>query len=167
MLLQSPLFGQVCMVLGLEETEKQKKVISHLRGLHVTIRHLNKTDCELVFPDEDSDVSINDDYFKANPCFGLNDRPGRIYDITEEWRFVGCEICFAMTGRREPDHNLDDCNQWSACQRAKRILCWLESLAIPRYFKQRGDCSMCGHGWVHAEPQSRVRLGKIWCELRG
>ncbi|KAF5261492.1 hypothetical protein FOXYS1_7818, partial [Fusarium oxysporum] len=162
MLPQIPLFGQVCMVLSVEEAEKQKKVVSYLRGMHAIIRHLSETDCELVFPDEDSDVSINDDYFKANPCFGLNDRLGRIHDITEEWRFVGCEVCFAMTGRREPDHNLDDCNRWSACKPAKRILRWLESLAIPRYFKQRGDCSMCGHGWVVCD---EMRMGQRMYEV--
>ncbi|KAM5520394.1 hypothetical protein FOXYSP1_18818 [Fusarium oxysporum f. sp. phaseoli] len=134
------------MVLSVEEAEKQKKVVSHLRGMHAIIRHLSETDCKLVFLDEDSNVSINDDYFKANLCFGLNNRLRRIHDITKEWRFVGCEVCFAMTGRREPDHNLDDCNRWSACKPAKRILRWLESLAIPRYFKQRGDCSMYSHG---------------------
>ncbi|KAG7408489.1 hypothetical protein Forpe1208_v012076 [Fusarium oxysporum f. sp. rapae] len=157
MLPESPLFGQVDIVLSVEEAEKHQKIISHLQGMHAIIRPLNERDSELVFPDEGSEASINDEYFKANPCFGLNDRLGRIHDTTEEWRFVGCEVCFVMTGRREPDHKLADCDQWSACESAKRILRWLESLAIPRYFNRRGDCSMCGHGWVVCD---EMRMGQ-------
>lgn len=159
---QSPLFGQVDMGLSVEEAKKQKQVMSHLRGMHAMIRPLSERDSELVFPDEDSEVSIDDDYFKANPCFGFNERLGRIHDITEEWRFVGCEVCFVMTGRREPDHNLVDCDQWSACEPAKRILRWLESLAIPRYFSRRGDCSMCGYGWVVCD---EMRMGQRMYEV--
>src|SRR5262249_5462153 len=99
---------------------------------------------EIVFPNK---AEIKDGDSKAKACFALDRRLGKIHRTTENWRFVGCELCFAITGQREPDHKLEECKRWSACEAARRILGWLESLAIPRYFDYRGCCSICAHGW--------------------
>lgn len=154
-----PIFGQLNEVASAEAVEERLKIMSHLRERQAEIRTLNETDAEIVCPkDADSSGSVEDiqAYIRANPWFVLNERLGHILETAEEWRFVGCELCFAETGRREPDHVLDQCHQWPACKPAKRILRWLECLAIPRFFGRRGNCSICGHGWVVCD---EMRMG--------
>jgi hypothetical protein len=93
-------------VASADAMEERLQIMSHLRERQAEIRALNATDAEIVCPkDADSSGSVEDveAYIKANPWFALKKRLGHIHETTEEWRFVGCELCFAKTGRREPD----------------------------------------------------------------
>jgi len=70
----------------------------------------------------------------------------RLMEIDEQfmrWRNVGCQLCFATTGRPEPDHMVYDCTSWDSCERARAILNWLEKLALPRFSDKLGACSLC------------------------
>lgn len=63
-------------------------------------------DVEIVcLKDVDSSGSVEDVevYIKVNLWFVLKKWLGYIYEIIEEWRFVGCELCFVKMGWREFD----------------------------------------------------------------
>lgn len=159
-----PIFGGTSEVAMDNNIDQQQKAIAHLRQKMASTRALNDTSREMIFPAEDPSFQVTTDYLNANPCFAHNNRLGRIHEITEQWRFVGCEVCFVTTGRKEPDHDLKSCDRWPSCGSAKRILRWLESLAISRHFGGRGGCSTCGHGWVVCD---EMRLGQRIAESSG
>ncbi|KJZ69798.1 hypothetical protein HIM_10816 [Hirsutella minnesotensis 3608] len=154
------IFGHKNEVNDLEEAEEQQRIIAYLRGKHARIRILGARDREFVFPadnpDDDEDKAMEDSPRQIDPVFAHSERLERIHEITESWRFVGCELCYVTSGQREPDHDLCQCTQWPESLLARTTLQWLESLDIPRYLDHRGDCSMCGHGCV---PCDEMRSG--------
>ncbi|MBE3045386.1 hypothetical protein IMZ48_23115 [Candidatus Bathyarchaeota archaeon] len=147
-----PPFGRIIEAVSVEAADELQQIVSHLHGKQATIRPMNGSDAELVTAEVGvgSDGSIGDRnaYHKANPWVALIRRLEHSYKITDDWSHVGCELCFAETGRREPDHGLEACQRQPACGAARHILQWLESLAIPRFFDHRGTCSTCAHGWA-------------------
>lgn len=50
---------------------------------------------------------------KANP-FRRQDQLANIVQTVEWWGLVGCQLCFAATGQREPDHNMYLCRSRGA-----------------------------------------------------
>lgn len=140
-----PLFGRLDYTTSTKAAEEQLQLVAHLRDKQPDIRVLNGRDAEIILPSGDDDRS-HVESARSMPWFTLNERLSHIHDTTETWRFVGCELCFVQTGRREPDHGLHQCDLWPASRPAQRILQWLEKLEIPRFFGRRGNCSICGHG---------------------
>jgi hypothetical protein len=72
------------------------------------------------------------------------------------WRNVGCQLCYANTGRPEPDPSMGECNQWESCKRARDIESWLERLPISAFMGGLGCCSLCS---LMDSPCDAVRLG--------
>jgi hypothetical protein len=151
----TPIFGNTREFEGVDATDEQEMIISYLNRKQAEIRPLNEKQAEIVIPTETSD-----ELSTAHPCFDLIDRLNWIHQTTEDWRFVGCELCFIIQGRREPNHGLDNCGQWPTSKHAKRILQWLTTLKIPRYYDVRGACSMCGHGWLVCDEMGRGELAR-------
>ena len=158
-----PLFGSMNVFATMDAIEERQRILSHLHGSQVTIRVLSNTKAEIIVPKENTSTLLDDDPEEAR-AWRLFRRLEDIHDHTERWRFVGCEACFLQTGAPEPDHGLAECDQQPASAAAKRILTWLESLAIPRFFGGRGHCSICSHSWAVCE---EVRIGHRIYTLRG
>ncbi|KJZ68433.1 hypothetical protein HIM_12177 [Hirsutella minnesotensis 3608] len=148
-----PIFGNMSNIANAEETEQQEKIIAHLREKQPPTRGLNERDRELVFPDRDEGTTLDDEYMRV---LRAKTRLEHVHEATERWWFAGCELCFLATGRKVPGHNIKTCNRQPACEQARRILRWLESLRIPRQYPEGGGCSMCGHGWL---PCKEVAIG--------
>lgn len=125
------------------QTEKLPNIMVHLRKEQAATRALGGTDREFAFPHRDSRTMPDEKYWHV--CHSQK-RVERILDIAEIWRFDSCELCFLATGLRLACHSIYYCNRQPVCEPARRILRWLESLRIPRYYPERGGCSMCGHG---------------------
>lgn len=65
-------------------------------------------------------------------------------DRFKRWRNVGCQLCYAESGRPEPDHDLKDCDRWPGSERAWQAFCRLDKLALPRHSRWGwGSCSLC------------------------
>ncbi|ENH75283.1 hypothetical protein FOC1_g10000948 [Fusarium oxysporum f. sp. cubense race 1] len=110
--------------------DKQKRIISYLKGKQAKIRLLNNKEAEIVILTETSNK-----VFVADLCLDLIDRLNRS---------AGCELCFIIKGQLEPNHGLHSCEY----KHIKHILHWLTTLDILRYYNVWGACSMCGHGWL-------------------
>uniref|UniRef100_A0A0D2XRY5 Uncharacterized protein n=2 Tax=Fusarium oxysporum (strain Fo5176) TaxID=660025 RepID=A0A0D2XRY5_FUSOF len=141
------MFGHMCDFGNSMAAQEYEMIVSYLESKQVEIRPLDKNEVEIVVSG-DSDRVVSNQPFTAAPFLDLNDRLSWIHKTTEDWKFVGCELCFINKGEREPDHGLENCEEWPASKHAKRILSWLITLKIPRYYDTRGACSMCGHGWL-------------------
>lgn len=135
------------------QTEKLQKIMVRLREEQAATRALGGTDRELAFPDRDHRTTPDEKYWHV---YRAQKRLERILEIADLWRFDSCELCFLATGLRLACHSIYDCNRQPVCEPAKRILRWLESLRIPRYYPERGGCSMCGHGFY---PCREVAVG--------
>lgn len=86
----------------------------------------------------------------------IRSRLTNILKTTELWKTVGCQLCFASTGRLEPDHDMNSCRREADCKRVRSIFRWLESLDIPRSSSRgRGFCSTC----APFHPCGEVRMG--------
>lgn len=151
----SPVFGKRNESESITTADEQERIISYLNGKQTEIRLLNEKEAEIVIPTE-----TGNEIFTADPCLDLIDRLNWIHQTTEAWRFVGCELCFIIKGGPEPNHGLDSCEQWPASKHAKRILQWLTTLKIPRYYDVRGACSMCGHGWLVCDEMGQGELAR-------
>ncbi|KAK2471143.1 hypothetical protein H9L39_17374 [Fusarium oxysporum f. sp. albedinis] len=151
----APVFGKRNESESVTAADEQERIISYLNGKQAEIRLLNEKEVEIVIPTETSN-----EIFTADPCLDLIDRLNWIHQTTEAWRFVGCELCFIINGGPEPNHGLDSCEQWPASKHAKRILQWLTTLKIPRYYDVRGACSMCGHGWLVCDEMGQGELAR-------
>ncbi|KAK3896487.1 hypothetical protein C8A05DRAFT_20543, partial [Staphylotrichum tortipilum] len=144
-----PLFGRLNVAATAEEADEQRKIAAYLAGKLPIVHSINSKDAKLVTArEQDGRRTEGEETPPPHPSSQTNRRLGTIHKRTQEWRFVGCELCFAHTGQREPDHGLEDCERWGTSEAARRVLQWLERLSIPRYYGQRGSCAMCGHGWV-------------------
>lgn len=77
--------------------------------------------------------------------FRRQDQLARVVETVEWWGLVGCQLCFAATGQREPDHDIHSCKRGVDSERARLLLRWLEGLDIPlsHHPRRRGDCSIC------------------------
>ncbi|KAH7471991.1 hypothetical protein FOMA001_g13814 [Fusarium oxysporum f. sp. matthiolae] len=151
----APVFGKMNESESVTTADEQERIISYLNRKQAEIRLLNEKEAEIVIPTETSN-----EIFTADPCLDLIDRLNWIHQTTEAWRFVGCELCFIIKGGPEPNHGLDRCEQWPASKHAKRILQWLTTLKIPRYYNVRGACSMCGHGWFVCDEMGQGELAR-------
>ncbi|KAK2930490.1 hypothetical protein FoTM2_010831, partial [Fusarium oxysporum f. sp. vasinfectum] len=151
----SPVFGKRNESESVTTADEQERIISYLNGKQAEIRLLNEKEAEIVIPTE-----TGNEIFTADPCLDLIYRLNWIHQTTEAWRFVGCELCFIIKGGPEPNHGLDSCEQWPASKHAKRILQWLTTLKIPRYYDVRGACSMCGHGWLVCDEMGQGELAR-------
>lgn len=153
---REPLFGHLSVYTTIEEADERRKIAAYLATKLPTIYPINRKDSKLILAEDAGKRSSDSEDTGPDPSFLTNSRLGMIHDHTEKWRFVGCELCFASTGQREPGHSLEDCERWSTSGAARRVLRWLERLEIPRYYgRQRGDCAICGHGWL---PCDEVRM---------
>ncbi|PVH91702.1 hypothetical protein DM02DRAFT_663702 [Periconia macrospinosa] len=61
----------------------------------------------------------------------------------QRWRNAGCQLCYANSGKPEPDHELECCNRWDSSEKARRIFHWLQGLTLPRFADGSGACTMC------------------------
>lgn len=77
--------------------------------------------------------------------FGRQDQLARVVETVKWWGLVGCQLCFAVTGQRKPDHDIHSCKRGVDSERARLLLRWLEGLDIPlsHHPRRRGDCSIC------------------------
>lgn len=152
----TPIFGQMCEFESMGLADKQQSIISYFNRKQAEICLLNKKEVEIVIPTKNNEEASNKP-FTAEPCFDLNNRLSWIHYTTEDWRFVSCELCFIIKGRREPDHGLDSCEQQPASKPAKCILQQLTILTIPQYYNQKGACSICRHGQLVC---NKIRQGE-------
>jgi hypothetical protein len=157
-----PLFGSINVFTTIDAIEERQRILSHLHGWQVTIRVLSSTKAEIAVPKEDTSKVLDEDAEESR-AWRLMRRLEHIHEHTERWRFVGCEACFLQTGAPEPDHGLAECDRQPLSATAKRLLTWLESLAIPRILTGRGHCSICGHSYAVCE---EVRIGYQLSELQ-
>lgn len=70
----------------------------------------------------------------------------RLHAVGEEfqrWRNVGCQLCYASSGKPEPDHELESCNRRDGSEKAQRIFAWLQDLMLPRFGDSAGACTIC------------------------
>lgn len=158
-----PLFGRIIRNgESIDATGPCQTIASYLGDKTAEIRMLDEDAAEIVFaPDDDSSrARSSGSSFKMHPSYALDWRLERIHETYEEWRFVGCELCYATTGELEPDHGIHNCTRWPSSDNARRILCWLDSLRIPRFFERRGWCSYCVHSWVCDEVRMERRIAE-------
>lgn len=153
---KAPLFGCLRGVTTAGEAEERNKIALYMATKLPTASLLHPTDAKLTLTEYHSKGDGDDSEAGLNSSFITNSRLERIHDHTETWRFVGCELCYATTGKREPSHGLEGCERWSTSRAARRVLRWLEKLDVPRYYGQRGNCAMCGHGCL---PCDEMRIG--------
>jgi hypothetical protein len=73
----------------------------------------------------------------------LNWRLKSIDKYFQQWKNVGCQLCYASTGRPEPDHSLRECKATRAQSTAVELAIWLEQLSLPRFSGGVGLCSLC------------------------
>jgi hypothetical protein len=67
----------------------------------------------------------------------------RLHNIDKafvRWRNVGCQLCYANSGEKEPDHDMEHCVGHKGSKKAQEILTWLNKLKLPRH---AGSCSLC------------------------
>ena len=146
---REPLFGHPSVYTTIGEADERRKIAAYLATKLPTICPINRKDSKLILAKDAGKRSSDSEDTGPDPSFLTNSRLGMIHNHTEKWRFVGCKLYFASTGQREPSHSLEDCERWSTSGAARRVLRWLERLEIPRYYsRQRGDCAICGHGWL-------------------
>ncbi|KAH6628948.1 hypothetical protein F5144DRAFT_329383 [Chaetomium tenue] len=177
-----PLFGRLNAAAAVEEAEERRRIVAYLAGKLPIVHSINSKDTKLVITAEHGGKRTGEADSPPHPSYQTTRRLGKIHKRTEEWRFVGCELCFATTGQREPDHGLEDCGRWETSETARRLLRWLEGLSIPRYYGWRGACAICGHGWVvcdemrmqfqleeaaSRQPEDRARLAAQYDSAQG
>ncbi|KAG4279168.1 hypothetical protein FPRO04_13668 [Fusarium proliferatum] len=114
---------------SLAVADECEMIVSYLKKKQVEMQSLNENEVEIVVSDN-PDKDVGSHLFIAAPYLDLNDRLSWIHRTTENWRIVGY------------------CEEWPASKYAKRVLSWLTSLQIPRYYDTKGACSTCGHGWL-------------------
>ncbi|OWT42309.1 hypothetical protein VFPPC_18572 [Pochonia chlamydosporia 170] len=100
----------------------------------------------------------------------LQQRLNTLLKTVEWWELLGCPLCFADTGKIEPDHDLNMCKNRHA-RRARQIVSWLEELAIPRLTRfEPGSCviceGICRGIWEGVEPCQEIRLGDAISDAR-
>lgn len=82
---------------------------------------------------------------------GASRQPGTMARQSQlrRWAFAGCQLCFLVTGKAAPGHTMEGCGWGSVTpfgEAAGEVLCWLESLRLPRFLEGRGSsaaCSLC------------------------
>ncbi|KAL7940767.1 hypothetical protein V8C42DRAFT_361765 [Trichoderma barbatum] len=98
------------------------------------------------------------DNYKAGKqhTLAIEFRLKNILETIEWWRTSGCQLCYAITGKLEPDHDMNSCVREADCKRAKSILRWLESLDIPRSSSRgRGEVIIGDHAQMARSPGAR------------
>ncbi|CAM1507683.1 Fc.00g073240.m01.CDS01 [Cosmosporella sp. VM-42] len=117
MLSARSLFGCLNEIASIGEIEERRSILQFLSKFHTT---------------------------EANG-FYRQEQLARVVQTVEWWGLVGCPACFVATGRHEPDHDIYSCERGIDSERARRILQWMETLAIPLSYESnwRGDCSIC------------------------
>ncbi|KNB16555.1 hypothetical protein FOXG_21706 [Fusarium oxysporum f. sp. lycopersici 4287] len=106
------MFGHMCDFGNSMAAQEYEMIVSYLKSKQVEIWPLDKNEVEIVVSG-DSDRVVSNQPFTAAPFLDLNDRLSWIHKTTEDWKFVGCELCFINKGEREPDHGLENYQPFS------------------------------------------------------
>lgn len=92
-----PLFGSLNSFATVEAMEKRQRIMSHLYEAHVNIRVFGDGEADIVVQKGSIREKLRDDgpdSLEEARSWRLARRLEYIHEHTDEWRFVGCELCF-------------------------------------------------------------------------
>ena len=93
-----PLFGRLNAAATVEEVEERRRIVAYLAGKLPIVYSINSKDTKLVITAEHSGKRTGEADSPPHPSYQTTRRLGMIYKRTKEWRFVGCELYFAIMG---------------------------------------------------------------------